>query len=65
MTKKMTMEEVKKKILQMYELMGLDIDDLTEDEILRITCYYLKNLDQLEKDLLNIIDKSEDNSKDL
>lgn len=61
----MSTEDIKKKILQMYEAMGLDIDDITDEELSRIASYYHKNLDKLEKDLLNIMDKREDDSKGL
>ena len=61
----MSTEDIKKKILQMYEAMGLDIDDITDEELSRIASYYHKNLKQLEKDLLNILDKREDDSKGL
>lgn len=61
----MSTEDIKKKILQMYEAMGLDVDDITDEELSRIASYYHKNLKQLEKDLLNILDKREDDSKGL
>jgi len=55
----MTLDEIKEKILELYELMGLDTDDITEEEMGRLCSFYLKNQEQLLKDLLNIKDKSE------
>lgn len=55
----MTLDEIKEKILELYELMGLDTDDITEEEMGRLCCFYLKNQEQLLRDLLNIKDKSE------
>jgi len=60
----MTTDEIKEKVLEMYDAMGLDTDDITEDELSRIAAYYHRNLEELEKDLLNIVNKREDNSKD-
>jgi hypothetical protein len=60
----MTIEEIKKKVLEMYELLELDIDDLTEEEISRIVYYYHKNIDRLKQDLLNIKNKKEGGSKE-
>lgn len=59
-----TLDEIKKKVLEMYELLGLDPDDLTDDEISRIVSYYHKNLNRLQEDLLNIGNKKEDGSKE-
>jgi hypothetical protein len=54
----MTQDEVKKKIEEMYELMGLDVDDITEEEMGRLMSFYIKNQSKLEEDLLNIKNKS-------
>ena len=59
-----TLDELRKKVLEMYELLGLDPDDLTDDEISRIVSYYHKNLNRLQEDLLNIGNKKEDGSKE-
>jgi len=65
----MLTEEIKKKVLELYELMGLDTDDMTEDEIARVARHYHDNPGKLEKDikgldkdLLNIKDKRENGS---
>ena len=63
--KEITIDDIKRKVLEMYELLGLDSDDLTEDEISRIVSYYHKNLNKLKEDLLNIGNKKEDGSKEL
>lgn len=61
---RLSVEDIKKKVLEIYELLELDIDDLTEDEICRIASYYHKNLEHLERDLLNIRNKKEDGAKE-
>jgi hypothetical protein len=42
--------EVYKKIEQIYDNFGLDIEDMESDEIDRMAEYYDLNRDQLEKD---------------
>lgn len=54
-----TLEDMKKKIFEMYELMDLDTYDITEEEIGRIASYYVREPHKLDEDLLNIKNKKE------
>jgi len=47
----MSPEEVKNKIAQMYENLGLDMENMEEDEIERIVDFYSKNKKNLDQDL--------------
>ena len=44
-------EQVKKKIFKIYENYGIDIEDITDEEVKRLTEYYSKNLKKLDLDL--------------
>lgn len=48
-------EEVKKKLEQIYENFGLDMEDMDTEEIERMVDYYEVNKDQLDKDLKDSI----------
>tara|TARA_R110000868_G_C10573614_1_gene737975 strand:+ start:437 stop:649 length:213 start_codon:yes stop_codon:yes gene_type:complete len=43
--------EIRKKIEQIYENFGLDMEDMDTEEVDRIIDYYDINKDQLDKDL--------------
>lgn len=43
-------EEIKKKVEQIYENFGLDMEDMDTEEVERIIDYYDANKNQLEKD---------------
>jgi hypothetical protein len=43
-------KEIKKKIEQIYENFGLDMEDMDTEEVDRIVDYYYSNKKQLEKD---------------
>lgn len=44
-------EKIKSLIEEMYENYGLEIYDMTDYEMEKLCSYYLKNQEQLEKDL--------------
>lgn len=44
-------EQVKKKIFKIYENYGIDIEDITDEEIKRLIEYYSKDLKKLDLDL--------------
>ena len=44
-------EQVKKKIFKIYENYGIDIEEITDEEVKRLTEYYSKNLKKLDLDL--------------
>ncbi len=43
-------EEIKRKLEQIYENFGLDMEDMDTEEVERIIDYYDTNKNQLEKD---------------
>jgi hypothetical protein len=45
------LEEIKKKLFQIYENFGLDMENMEEYEIDRMVDFYSKNKNQLEQDL--------------
>jgi Asp-tRNA(Asn)/Glu-tRNA(Gln) amidotransferase C subunit len=49
------MGEVKRKLEQIYENFGLDMEDMDTEEIERMVDYYESNKDQLDKDFKNSI----------
>ena len=49
------MGEVKRKLEQIYENFGLDMEDMDTEEIERMVDYYESNKDQLNKDFKNSI----------
>jgi len=48
-----TTDEIKKKLEQIYENFGLDMEDMDTEEVERIVDYYEANKDQLSKDFKN------------
>lgn len=51
MEKDKGLQQIKKKILKIYENYDVDIDEITEDEISRLIKYYSKNKKKLDADL--------------
>lgn len=49
-------ETVKKKVEQIYENFGLDMEDMDTEEVERIINYYLSNEGQLDKDYKKSLD---------
>lgn len=50
MTDQKNLDETRKKIEQIYENFGLDMEDMDTEEVERIVYYYDTNKEQLEKD---------------
>lgn len=48
-------KEIRKKIEQIYENFGLDMEDMDTEEVDRIIDYYDNNKKQLEKDYKNSV----------
>lgn len=46
-------EEIKRKLEQIYENFGLDMEDMDTEEVERMVDYYETNKDQLDKDFKN------------
>lgn len=51
MEKDKNLQQIKKKILKIYENYDVDVDEITEDEISRLIKYYSKNKKKLDADL--------------
>lgn len=49
-------EETKKKLEQIYENFGLDMEDMDTEEIERMVDFYSQNKEQLDKDLKKSVD---------
>lgn len=51
MTSSKKEEQIKKKIFKIYENYGVDIEDITEEELSRLYKYYSKDTKKLDLDL--------------
>jgi len=49
-------EEIKRKLEQIYENFGLDMEDMDTEEIERMVNFYFQNKEQLDKDLKKSVD---------
>ena len=56
-------KDLYKKVCEIYSNYGLDMSDMTQDEINRICSHYYHNPKDLEKDLLNSQERQYSNKK--
>lgn len=57
-------ESIKSKIKEIYRNYGLDYEDMSEEEVLRIVEYYKGNNKKLNEDLSNSRDKAVDEDEE-
>ena len=58
-------KELVKKVEELYERFGLDVDDMTEEELSRVYNYYIKNPKQLDSDLDDLVSSKYSNNKSI
>lgn len=58
-------KDLVKKVEELYERFGLDVDDMTEEELGRIYKHYMKNPDQIDQDLANLVSSKYSNNKSI